>query len=148
MELNIYLLPFKHLKVISLIVFLYLYLLSIGLLSILYHISQLASESKLTLPSDCLQRLFLLLISFLRYSGNHDNVFDFYKRLIEAICSLIPFVTDYHEGIKQLCLLLYPNKYCIKEVVIRRKLLQCFETMLSQITGFEQVLFFFLSSIL
>ena len=71
-------------------------------------------------------------------------MFDFYKRLIEAICSLIPFVTDYHEGIKQLCLLLYPNKYCIKEVVIRRKLLQCFETMISQITGFEQV-FFFLS---
>ena len=70
-------------------------------------------------------------------------MFDFYKRLIEAICSLIPFVTDYHEGIKQLCLLLYPNKYCIKEVVIRRKLLQCFETMISQITGFEQVFFSF-----
>lgn len=109
------------------------------LLSIVYHLSQLASEDKLTLPMECMQRLFLLLVSFLRYSSNRDNVYNYHSRIIEATCSLIPLISDYDEGIRQLTDLLYPNKYRISDLITRRKIIHCFEVMQDKLTPFQKV---------
>lgn len=108
------------------------------LLSIIYHIAQLASKQEVTLPESILSHVLNLLISFIKYSANRDELQDNKMRILDSISALVPLVTAYDAPINALSHLLIPGDHCVKNMNVRKRIVKVFGIMKERVTPFAR----------
>lgn len=106
------------------------------LLSIIYHLAELASKKTVTLAVPTLAHVLNLLISFIKYSANKDEVQDNKMRVLDSITSLVPLVEDYDTPIRALSALLIPGEYCVNAFNLRKRIVSVFGLMAGSIPAF------------
>ena len=106
------------------------------LLSIIYHLAELASKKEVTLSVPILAHVLNLLISFIKYSANKNEVQDNKMRILDSIASLVPLVQDYDTPIRALASLLLPGEYCVSNFNLRKRIVSVFGLMEQSIPAF------------
>lgn len=107
----------------------------------MFRLSQLACSGVLRLESESITRLYLLLLSFIKYSTSRDGFVDSRLRVLRVIASLVPLVSDCSVGIPTLCALLAPGKTCVSDIVVRKEVLAVLDAMKQRIPSMSQVVF-------